>query len=264
MLYEQIIARVIGDSRERFAAEGADTAVLSELQKVRCAGEGILALADAGARARARAGGCRGVRGTTRAVRLMGAARACVRRAWQLWWEKLQHSGIVGSSFRGAGGVGGAGGYHHHHHHHHHHLPPKAEDHVLQFPSGAPPARMAPSHAGSEAYGKVNVKHELPQTDGADVAEGDAGVAASRSVRRPRRGDYVEVQVGLGVEGSAAAAGGPAILSLQQLDGAGSGPRKRKLDEEDGGAPTAVKPAAAAPSARARAPSAFPALPRTL
>ena len=56
MLYEQIIARVIGDSRERFAAEGADTAVLSELQKVRCAGEGILALADAGARARARAG----------------------------------------------------------------------------------------------------------------------------------------------------------------------------------------------------------------
>ena len=57
MLYEQIIARVIGDSRERFAAEGADTAVLSELQKVRCAGEGILALADAPARARARARG---------------------------------------------------------------------------------------------------------------------------------------------------------------------------------------------------------------
>ena len=52
MLYEQIIARVIEDSRERFAAEGSDVAVLNELQKVR--------------RARAhtqRAARCRGARG---------------------------------------------------------------------------------------------------------------------------------------------------------------------------------------------------------
>lgn len=106
----------------------------------------------------------------------------------------------------------------------------------MHFPSGAPPARMAPSHAGSGAYGNVSIKHELPQTDGADVAEGDAGVAALRPGRRPRRGDYVEVEVSMGGE--------PAVLNLQQLDGAGSGPRKRKL-EDDGGVPRARKKGAA-------------------
>jgi len=34
ILYEQIIARVIEDSRERFEAEGVDQQVLGELQKV--------------------------------------------------------------------------------------------------------------------------------------------------------------------------------------------------------------------------------------
>ena len=34
-LYDQIIGRVIEDSRERFEAEGADMQVLGELQKVR-------------------------------------------------------------------------------------------------------------------------------------------------------------------------------------------------------------------------------------
>lgn len=34
MLYDQIIARVIEESRERFEAEGADQQVLGELQKV--------------------------------------------------------------------------------------------------------------------------------------------------------------------------------------------------------------------------------------
>lgn len=34
MLYDQIIQRVIEDSRERFEAEGADMQVLGELQKV--------------------------------------------------------------------------------------------------------------------------------------------------------------------------------------------------------------------------------------
>jgi len=37
ILYEQIIARVIEDSRERFDAEGVDKQVLGELQKVRTA-----------------------------------------------------------------------------------------------------------------------------------------------------------------------------------------------------------------------------------
>lgn len=139
----------------------------------------------------------------------------------QLWWEKLQQSGIVGSS-RGAGGMGGSGGYHH--------VQVKHDDHGIQFPSGAPPARMAPSRSGSDAYGKVNVKNELPQTDGADVEDNEAGVEASRRSRRPRRGDYVEVQVEMG-GGSSGAAGGARILNVEQLDGAGAGPRKRGRDE---------------------------------
>lgn len=173
---------------------------------------------------------CRGIR----APRLTGVVSARCGYG-QLWHEKLHQSGIVGAGLRGAGGVGGAGGYHQHHYVQH-----KTEDHGLHFPSGAPPARMAPSHVGSGAYGKVNIKHELPQTDGADVADGDAGVAASRPGRRPRRGDYVEVEVSMG--------GGPAVLNLQQLDGAGSGPRKRKL-EDDGGIPRPSRNAAAMQSA---------------
>ena len=34
ILYDQIIARVIEDSRERFASEGADSSALNELQRV--------------------------------------------------------------------------------------------------------------------------------------------------------------------------------------------------------------------------------------
>jgi hypothetical protein len=88
---------------------------------------------------------------------------------------------------------------------------------------------MAPSH--SSAYSKVNVKGELPQTDGADVGESEAGVAASRPGRRPRRGDYVEVQMSMGGEGDDSEA---CLLSVDQLDGAGAGPRKRQRDGEDG------------------------------
>jgi len=172
ILYEQIIARVIEDSRERLEAEGADLQVLGELQK--------------------------------------------------LWWEKLQGAGIVGAS-RGAGGVGGAGGYHM--------QATKIEDHGMHFQPGYPPARMTPSHAGSNAFPKVNVKNELPQTDGADVGDdsSEAGVAASRPGRRPRRGDYVELEVSMGGEGPSEAK----FLNVEQLDGAGAGPRKRGRDEDE-------------------------------
>ena len=246
ILYGQIISQVIADAKQRFEEEGVDMAVLTELEKVSRARAGVwrAAARRAGSagwrspRARASGGSARWVlsRGDERA---RGAFAAGIRAPpltgvdfarggyGQLWQEKLQQSGIVGAGLRGSGGVGGAGGYHQHHYVQH-----KAEDHGLRFPSGAPPARMAPSHAGSGAYGKVNIKHELPQTDGADVAEGDAGVAASRPGRRPRRGDYVEVEVSMG--------GGPAVLNLQQLDGAGSGPRKRKL-EDDGAIPRPSK-----------------------
>ena len=107
----------------------------------------------------------------------------------------------------------------------------KSEDYSVQFPSGAPPSRMAPSH--SSAYSKVNVKSELPQTDGADVGESEAGVAASRPGRRPRRGDYVEVQMSMGGEASGDDSKA-CLLSVDQLDGAGAGPRKRQRDGEDG------------------------------
>jgi hypothetical protein len=114
----------------------------------------------------------------------------------------------------GMGGIGGSGGYHQ--------SSIKPEDHGLRFPSGAPPARMAPSHSGADAYGGVSIKNELPQTDGADAVDHEAGAAASRPGRRPRRGDYVEVQV---------AGDGASLLNVEQLDGAGAGPRKRKHDD---------------------------------
>lgn len=111
----------------------------------------------------------------------------------------------------------------------------KSEDYALQFPSGAPPSRMAPSHSSSY-YSNLKVKSELPQlpqTDGADVGESEAGVAASRPGRRPRRGDYVEVQISMGGEASGDDSEA-CLLSVDQLDGAGAGPRKRQRDGEDG------------------------------
>jgi len=140
--------------------------------------------------------------------------------AWQLWWEKLQRSGIVGSQqgSGGLGGVGGSGGYRH--------MQVKTEDR-LPFPTGHAPERMAPSHSGADAYGRVNIKSELPQTDGADAADQDeSGAPASRPRRRLRRGDYVEVEV---------AADGASILNVEQLDGAGAGPRKRKHGDDGDG-----------------------------
>ena len=149
----------------------------------------------------------------------------------QLWWEKLQQSGIVGaargSMGAGEGGsarMGGAGaGYHH--------VAPKAEEHGLVFPSGAPPARMAPSHSVPAVYGQVNVKSELPQTDGADSGDMEAGVAASRPSRRPRRGQVVQVEVAIG--GGEGGGGLGRVLNVEQLDGAGAGPAKRKRDGEE-------------------------------
>lgn len=142
-----------------------------------------------------------------------------MQRRLQLWWEKLSQSGIVGQS-RGAGGVGGAGGYHH--------RQAKTEPHVLQFASGLPPARMPPAHSGAEVFGNIKRENQFPQTDGADVGDtSGAGAAASRRDRRPRRGDYVELEVSMG-------GGGPSeakFLNLDQLDGAGAGPRKRGRDE---------------------------------
>lgn len=121
---------------------------------------------------------------------------------------------------RGAGGVGGAGGYHH--------RQAKTEPHVLQFASGLPPARMPPAHSGAEVFGNIKRENQFPQTDGADVGDtSGAGAAASRRDRRPRRGDYVELEVSMG-------GGGPSeakFLNLDQLDGAGAGPRKRGRDE---------------------------------
>jgi hypothetical protein len=122
-------------------------------------------------------------------------------------------------------GVGGAAGYDH--------MAVKHEDHGLQFPSGAPPARMAPSHAMPDTYGKMAVKSELPQTDGADVGDMEAGAATARPGRRaPRRGDYVEVELSMGDEGSrCGGAGGLCLRRVEQLDGAGSAPAKRRRED---------------------------------
>ena len=243
ILYDQIIAKVIEDSRERFEAEGADMAVLSELQKVSSSvnvhhGRVVqfalcLYTLPTSAQALRVHSGCllKIWLHVCSVPQVSLCSLADIGDLWpleQLWWEKLQQYGIVGS-VRGSGGVGGAGGYHHH-------VQARAEDQGMQFPSGAPPARMAPSHGGSDAYGKVNIKNELPQTDGADNLDdlGDAGVAASRPGRRPRRGDYVEVEVCMG-EGGAGSAGSAVSLNVEQLDGAGSGPRKRKHEDDDDG-----------------------------
>lgn len=153
----------------------------------------------------------------------------------KLWKEKLMASGAVNMGHGGMGGSGAAAG-----------RAPMAAGgagggvgfgSVAMYPgvpsaqwNGQPPASlpgmMAP-YAGGAGI-RVKSEHALGQTDGAEH-EDDAGASeASAKPRRPRRGDIVTLTMEMPREGEE----GGAVLSIEQVDGAGGGPHKRRKTED--------------------------------